>query len=172
MTRASRVVPASDPGQHQRRIGVARGTAVFHAPCHSAAHICERPLVRGFQPLWRRSARQLADSEAIPHPFCRRRRAVRSHRRSISTKSMSGASNTSGRSSRFCTTATALSRDSCSIPRGGEDPLDREAGIERVAYRAFSGGLVTTVFIDPGEPHEPRHISSLVLRTGLRRFEH
>lgn len=47
----------------------------------------------------------------------------------------------------------------------------REPGVEKVAYRAFSEGLVTTVFVDPGEKHEPRHISSMALRTGLRRFE-
>ena len=47
----------------------------------------------------------------------------------------------------------------------------REQAIERVVYRAFSEGIVTTVFVDLGEPHEPRHISSIILRSSLRRFE-
>jgi hypothetical protein len=48
---------------------------------------------------------------------------------------------------------------------------NREPGIERVVYRAFSEGILTTVFVDLGERHEPRHISSIALRSALPRFE-
>jgi len=54
----------------------------------------------------------------------------------------------------------------------GERTLkSREHGIEKVVYRAFSEGIVTTVFVDLGELHEPRHISSIILRAALPRLE-